>query len=172
MKAKVLLLFLVALVQMMILISMVTVSALPLWTGKEVKIKTIPVDPRSLFRGNYALLRYDISEIQLTDLSNSNATLRQGEMIYVSLLQGDDGYYQMSTVSLKKPDSGIFVRGRIQGNRYDSPQDKLDVKYGIEAFFAPKEKALALEKQLTNGGVAVLMVSDSGKARLKDVIAP
>ena len=41
---------------------------------------------------------------------------------------------------------------------------------GIEAFFAPKEKALKLEKDLRNGGTAILMVARSGNAALKDVI--
>jgi len=44
------------------------------------------------------------------------------------------------------------------------------VKYGIEAFFAPKIKALQLEKDLRSGGVAVLMVSSGGKARLMEVV--
>ncbi len=47
----------------------------------------------------------------------------------------------------------------------------LPIKYGIEAFFAPRERALQLEKDLRGGGVAVLMVSSGGKARLMDVIA-
>lgn len=171
MKMRVLLLSLVALAQMFVLIGMVTVSALPLWTGDEIKIKTIPVDPRSLFRGNYALLRYDISQIELTGMTENNSNIRRSEVVYVSLMQDEDGYYQMSTASFNRPDDGIYIRGRVQGNRYYSPQDKIDVKYGIEAFFAPKEKALALEKQLRDGGVAVLMVSKSGKARLKNVLA-
>ena len=37
-------------------------------------------------------------------------------------------------------------------------------------FFAPKEKALALEKQLRKKAIAVLMVSSSGKAILKTVV--
>ena len=44
------------------------------------------------------------------------------------------------------------------------------VTYGIEAFFAQKERALKLEKDLQNGnGIAVLMVTDGGKAALKEV---
>ncbi|MGC9964382.1 MAG: hypothetical protein ABSE08_03155 [Syntrophobacteraceae bacterium] len=34
-----------------------------------------------------------------------------------------------------------------------------------------RKKALALEKELRNGGVATIMVSRSGKAALKDVTA-
>ncbi len=47
----------------------------------------------------------------------------------------------------------------------------LSSEYGIEAFFAPKEKALKLEEDLRDGGVTVLMVSAGGKARIKAVVA-
>jgi len=171
MYSKMIALIVVAIFQVVVLVGMVATSAMPLWTGEEIKIKTIPVDPRSLFRGNYALLRYDISEIKLSDLPEGENKIRQGEIVYVSLQRGEDEYYQMSAASLDKPSHGIYLRGRIQNNRYHSPQDKFRVKYGIEAFFAPKQSALALEKQLRNGGVAILMVSSDGTARLKDVIA-
>ena len=37
----------------------------PLWSDVSVKLKTVPVDPRSLFRGNYAQLRYEISRLPM-----------------------------------------------------------------------------------------------------------
>ena len=40
-----------------------------LLTGKEVLLKTVPVDPRDLFRGDYVVLRYDISTIDLETVS-------------------------------------------------------------------------------------------------------
>ena len=43
------------------------------------------------------------------------------------------------------------------------------VKYGIEAYFAPKERALELEDKLRDGGVAELMVTSSGQVALRDV---
>ncbi|MBT3870270.1 MAG: GDYXXLXY domain-containing protein [Gammaproteobacteria bacterium] len=51
---------------MAVLVGMYVTAALPLWTGAEIRLATAPVDPRSLFRGNYALLSYDISEIDST----------------------------------------------------------------------------------------------------------
>ena len=32
--------------------------------GKEIRVKVVPVDPRSLFRGNYARLNYDFSRLK------------------------------------------------------------------------------------------------------------
>ncbi len=153
--------------QLLILTGMVGLSAMPLWTGKEIKVKTIPVDPRSMFRGNYVRLGYDLSEVAV---EHTDTKMRNGEVVYVSLIQADDGLYAFSHASLTKPKQGIFLRGRIQTYRYNSNQESYQVKYGIEAFFAPKKKALALEHDLRGGGVAVLMVTSSGKVRLKDVI--
>ncbi len=161
-------LLLAALFQLLILAGMVGLSAMPLWTGKEIKIKAIPVDPRSMFRGNYAYLKYNMSEVEI---EHQNKSLRYGEVVYVSLYQAESGLDELSKVSLTKPQQGIFLRGRIQAHGFNSNQQTYTVKYGVEAFFAPKEKALTLEEDLRDGGIAVLMVSNSGKARLKDIIA-
>ena len=65
--------------QFVVLSGMYVSAALPLWTGTEVKIKTIPVDPRSLFRGNYATLRYPFSTIESTELRATGT--RNGEQL-------------------------------------------------------------------------------------------
>lgn len=151
-------------VQFFILTGMVVKASMPLWTGTEVRLKTIPVDPRSMFRGNYARLNYAISTLPEDALAQTQKRIRTGEVVYVSLRKSADDLYEYAGASLAKPDSGIFLRGRA--NRYGPPYR---LEYGIEAFFAPKEKALQLEKDLRNGGVAVLMVSASGRATLATV---
>jgi uncharacterized membrane-anchored protein len=150
--------------QFLILSGMLVKAAMPLWTGTEIRVKTVPVDPRSLFRGNYALLNYDIS--QLPDhVFGDSSSIRLGEIVYVSLTPDEQGLYRFKDASLDQPDGGIFLRGRIVDN-YPPYQ----VMYGIEAFFAPKTTAVQLEKDLRNGGVAVLMVTDSGRVALRDVV--
>lgn len=139
----------------------------PLWVGQEVKLKTVPIDPRSMFRGNYARLNYAISQVFVTD-QTIHLKPRFGEIIYVSLKENEEGIHELSGASFNKPKSGLYIRGRVNdrwvtGNKYR-------VKYGIEAFFAPKEKALALEKDLRGGGVAVVQIASNGKPALKDVI--
>ena len=74
-------------------------------------------------------------------------------------------WYEFTEASLEPPADGVFLRGRLTRNH-----PPYRVRYGIEAFFAPKEKALPLEEDLRNGGIAVLMVAGNGRTALKDVI--
>ncbi len=158
--------------QVFILVWMLVSANLPLWFGKEIKVQTRPVDPRSLFRGNYAHLDYPLERISLSkgdELYEQN--LRKGEVIYLSLKQSDKGIFKADRLSLKPPESGIFLRGRVL-HKYNSKEAMVRLKFAnINALFAPKEKALAIEKQLRESAIAVLMVSNNGKAMLKTVAA-
>ncbi len=157
--------------QFMVLSGMYVSAALPMWTGSEIRVKTIPVDPRSMFRGNYARLRYKFSRIERKQFLK-NEELRNGEVVYAVLKPAPDGLYELAQVVLDRPESGAFIRGRVKSRHgWRRGVRSVQVNYGIEAFFAPKEKALQLEKELRDGGVAVLMVSAGGKARIKDVVA-
>ena len=150
--------------QLVVLAGMVVNAALPLWTGTEVRVRTVPVDPRSIFRGNYARLGYEFGTLPRNALRRVDG-LRLGEVVYVSLEPGDDDEHVFAGASLERPAEGVFLRGRLA-----TIVRPYRVRFGIEAFFAPKEKALELEKDLRNGGAAILMVSNSGRAALKDVI--
>lgn len=143
----------------------------PLWTGKEVRLKVVPFDPRSLFRGNYARLNYDISRLNTSDLQEIKSP-RNGEIVYVSLKPDDQGLYTFSEASIEKPESGMFIRGRVNRSRWWGGSGRVPIKYGIEAWFAPKKKALELERTFRRyGGVATIMVASNGKATLKSVEA-
>ena len=150
--------------QVIVLAAMVASAAMPLWTGTEVRVATLPVDPRSMFRGNYARLNYAVSTLP-EDALGGVGELRAGEVVYVSLESGEDGLHRYAGASLDRPAEGVFLRGRIQRGR--APYR---VRYGIEAFFAPKEKALRLEEELREGGVAVLKVSAKGRAAIEAIV--
>ncbi len=139
----------------------------PLWTGQEIKLKTIPIDPRSLFRGNYAQLVYDISSVKSPKFSKK---VRNGEVLYVQLEADQSGVYYAKQLYLEPPESGIYIRGRLQQG-YHASNNAYHILYGIEAYFAPKDKALALEHNLRDGGIAQVMLSANGKAALKNVVS-
>ena len=142
-------------------------SVYPLWTGQAIRLETVPVDPRSLFRGNYVRLDYAISEIDIPEAVTAEG-LRWNEVVYVKLRPGKNRIHEFDGASLTKPVSGPYIRGRLQSPYVNGQPYR--IRYGIEALFAPKEKALALEDWLRDGGIAVIMLANNGKAALKAVV--
>lgn len=171
--------------QIIILLAMLVKANMPLWFGTEIKIKVKPVDPRSMFRGNYVRLTYDFSSIEINykhPLYDKN--LRKGEKIYISFTKTDD-IYVYNKISLEEPTNTIYIQGRIKRKPYKIYNYKLSsaeqenhnkknllirIKVAnISALFAPKEKALSLESTLKDGAVSVLMVNDNGKVMIKSI---
>ena len=140
----------------------------PHWGDVTVKLKTVPVDPRSLFRGNYARLRYEISRLPKS-LYQGDRPLRENERVYVLLERNDDGISSARAILLEAPAQGSFVRGRVK-NRWRK-QEEIRISYGIEAYFAPKREALALERRLRSGALAEVSLASNGKAALKSILA-
>ena len=96
----------------------------PLWTGQEIRLKTIPIDPRSMFRGNYARLRYEISDIPGADI-NKERKPRNGEIVYVKLKATGTGIYSYQGASLKKPQDGMYIRGGFKPIRAYAGQENI-----------------------------------------------
>ena len=148
------------LLQLMVMAGVFINGFYPLWVGDEIRLKTQPVDPRDLFRGNYARLNYAFSTVDSPDL-------RPGEVVYLPLIR-DGELWITGSPGHEKPAEGPFLRGRVSGSFWGGSNR---IKFGIEALFAPKEKALALERQLRDEAVAVVRVAPNGRAALVTVEA-
>ena len=157
------LLWVVILAQALLLAGIWIRAHLPLWTGQEIILKTRPVDPRSLFRGHYARLNYDISRIPARDLEGRP---RQNERVYVLLKSGADGSFEYVSAALEPPKTGLFIQGRVQFSGVKTHR----IRYGIEAYFAPPERARALERILREDARARVFVSPSGRATLQTIL--
>ncbi len=148
-------------------------SVVPLVTGERVLLVVHPVDPRSWFSGNYADLAYEVATIEPSLYRGSERFLREGEVVYVSLAKYGN-VWEASELSLEAPRSGPFLRGRLMGRWYGA--EAFRVRYGIEAYFAPKEQALAIERAVRDaprGEVkAEVSVTSSGKAALVGLELP
>lgn len=48
-----------------ILVTMLVLHAWPIWAGRPVYLKVVPVDPRDLFRGDYVVLGYDLNRLEI-----------------------------------------------------------------------------------------------------------
>jgi uncharacterized membrane-anchored protein len=80
-------------------------------TGFRVLLKTVPVDPRDLFRGDYVRLSYDISTLDLERLG-TREEFRRGNTLYVTLAREEDGTYRASAVGRSIPAGKPYIRGR------------------------------------------------------------
>lgn len=99
--------------QALLLVGMIGMKQLWIARGERIKLKTVPVDPRDIFRGDYARLRYDISSLDLDSL-NCKDTFKNNDKVYVTMKKSDKDYYEAASVSLKKPAGGLFLQGRTK----------------------------------------------------------
>lgn len=110
-------------------------------TGKEVLLKTVPVDPRDLFRGDYVILRYEISRLDLNNLTTDYINYEIGDKVYV-VLEKEDGYGVASKIFKNSPKGEeLFLKGAVKNVRDKS----LSIEYGIESYFVPEGKGREIE---------------------------
>src|ERR687893_556204 len=78
--------------QLVILIGMIALRAIPLITGQTVLVRVAPVDPRDLFRGDYVILSYDFSRVPrdriegLSEKERGSWSKLEGRTVYVPLV--------------------------------------------------------------------------------------
>lgn len=159
-----------------------------LQTGESVYLKTVPVDPRDLFRGDYVTLSYEISTLSARDGVIFSGNFYQGATVYVSL-DRVDGVDTASSVAVEKPSSGTFIKGVIKNIKYEqsiilndgkfesnsdgqSPQvDTLMIDYGIESYFVPEGEGQELQR--ASGSLLVeVKVDKNGNAVIQSVTNP
>ncbi len=93
-------------------------------TGERVLLKTAPVDPRDIFRGDYVRLSYEISSLELEGLGVEEH-FKPNEKVYVSLEKTSDDTYRATTVSKALPMGQTFIQGRVE---YELPSSKWEVE--------------------------------------------
>ena len=119
-------------------------------TGKNIILRTAPIDPRDLFRGDYVRLRYEISSIPFhkatPELMERFRKDRAGTTVYASLSVGEDGVAEAVSLSLEKP-QGLFIKGEFPsaGDSLSSGAG-MTIKYGIESYFVQQGEGLVMEK--------------------------
>ena len=119
--------------------------------GKTVFLRTAPIDPRDLFRGDYVRLNYEVSNIPAkylrgrlkTDLKDMN------DKVYAILAEGPNGVAELRYATDEKPNEGLYIGGRLPGRRRSRTFNQaIHAKYGIEAYFVQQGRGRDLEKRL------------------------
>ncbi len=137
-------------------------------TGREVWLRTMPVDPQDLFRGEYVRLNYEISSLddakfgpalqaEVKRLRSRDDTEhyrqeRQERVVYVTLRQRADGVAEVVAVDLAKPAAGqLFIKGRGRLSWWDDKNAFLSVQYGIDAYYVEQGQGRKLERRVPTG---------------------
>jgi uncharacterized membrane-anchored protein len=153
---------------------MVTDRITLLKTGKEIVLPIIPVDPRSLFRGDYVRIDFPVTMVS-SDLFPKSDKQRQAAPIYVTL-QRDGESWKPVAVNEAKPVAGpdqTIMHGRLAYNWWPSgrTQSQVRINYGIERYYVQEGKGLDLEKAARDKKLAVLVAVDSkGRSAIKGLI--
>ncbi|MDP3042159.1 MAG: GDYXXLXY domain-containing protein [Candidatus Omnitrophota bacterium] len=140
-------------------------------TGKTILLETVPVDPRDFLRGDYVILRYKISTIDLQQIQSEKSYYGQGEKVYVKL-EPKERFWEAIAVKTKKPvsDNGVYIKAKAK-YCYNK---KLELNYGIESYFVPEGEGKDIEKNMRGNKSSVeveILVDTSGNALIKKVFA-
>jgi uncharacterized membrane-anchored protein len=163
----------VAALQIAVLAWIAIDRVLLLTTGREIVLDVVPVDPRSLFRGDYVVLSYAASQIPTGLL---RAPVRDGAAIYVTLTQNPGQGWVAKSAGPTYPsaiaDDDVVLRGTAE-YQISSPdgQGSVRVRYGLEAFFLPEGTGRELENMVGERRIAaVIAVGRSGTSGLKSLM--
>jgi uncharacterized membrane-anchored protein len=125
-----------------------------LCTGRTIYLRTVPVDPRDFFRGDYVRLRYKISRIDKEyfrdGLLTETKSEIKGKQVYVVLKVDDNDLASIVYVTDKKPAKGqLYIRGRCDYDYYNW-HVYINVLYGIEAYFVEQGKGEQLQNMVSS----------------------
>ena len=162
----------------MVLVAMIVVKQWTLNTGTMILLETKPIDPRSLFRGDYVRLNYTINQLNLAELSG-HARFQKYDKVFV-VLQEDLPYWEPLSVHGRHPVlklGQMAIKGElisiqdIHKNIGKEPSTILHVRYGIENYFVPEGEGRALERPKENEKIDMRIAVDKfGNAGIKAVL--
>ncbi len=178
------LLALVALMQTVALAYVVYSRDQLLKHGREIVMQVTPVDPRDIFRGDYVILGFPMSRIEITGekFGALSEGLESGGEIYVTMTPGNDNEWSVAKVSATYPKENgpkengtrdAVLKGRVESVDRNAAPDKtwVSARYGVESYFVPEGTGKVLEQQVSDKKIqAILAVGPDGTAATKGLI--
>lgn len=156
----------------LVLMGMIAKKQFTLNTGSLVVLKTTPVDPRSLFRGDYVRLNYDISRLNSAYFPLLNE-LKYHDSVFVALKK-EGVFWQPVAVFKSMPESSddkVIIKGSINSPPAFSRSPQVSIKYGIENYFVPEGEGRDLERLRNQGNISMQIAVDTfGNSGIKAVL--
>lgn len=153
-------------------------------TGTEVMLKTLPVDPRDLFRGDYVTLNYEISTLDMEKFHAENSDFYYDEPVYL-ILELENGYGVPKKIYTTPPENELYIKGEVNDIIYDWETNEsgimteegtikeLKIDYGIESYFVPEGRGMEIEKAQRTGKTEVdakVIIDKYGNAVIKSLL--
>lgn len=168
-------------IPLVILVGMSITPLLTLLLGQEIAIKTKPVDPRDVFRGDHVILSYEINELAIDQVppvfkeEERWQDLRQAPL-YV-ILKKDGTVYVVDHAVLEKPRAGVYLKGWAEYAVWSQSVDiqgsqsitGIQVSYNLDQYFVPENTGTSLEYLSQRGQLTALVKVWRGYATLVDV---
>ncbi|SFJ54225.1 GDYXXLXY domain-containing protein [Thermoflavimicrobium dichotomicum] len=167
--------FVTLLIPVVVLLSMTVKPMMATMYGQTIALQTVPYDPRDLFYGDYATLKYEISEVKASILDKELALklkkdqYLKGVPVYVSLKKKGK-VYTAEKVSEKKPTSPIYLEGKLYpGYNETSGEPTYLVHYPFEQFYVEEGTGPKLEEMSRKGKLIVYLKVKDGYAILTNI---
>lgn len=171
---------LLATVQIAVLMAMIADKQWTLNSSTQVVLQTEPVDPRSLFMGDYARLSYSISNLRLDGEAalHGDKDFKRFDTVWVALKPDPEGakavsvHHQRSSV----PPDMLALKGEVTSQHSSnindhSAQRTIRVRYGIEQYYVEEGTGRQIERPQGAEKVSILVAIDTrGKAGILAVL--
>ena len=171
-------------VQLAALAAMVADKQWTLNTGTPVVLQTEPVDPRSLFMGDYARLAYPLGRLRLDGAAalGGDKDFKRHDTVWVGIKTDADGARAVSVHHRRSAIAPglLALKGEVQHlseSDWDRATNKsirqrtLQVRYGIEQYYVPEGSGARIERPQGGEKVAILAAIDArGKAGILAVL--
>ncbi len=128
--------------------------------GQRIHMATAPIDPRDPFRGDFVRLRYPLNNLNSAPARwvDTEKIPPKGAIIYAVLEQKPSGLFEVSHFTDRRPENGIFMRGRKSTHSRAGGNRAGDVRFGIEQLFVEQGSGIDIEnKRGIRGGMQTAM---------------
>ena len=165
-----------------LILAMIYPRAEILRNGQEVRLEIVPVDPRDLFRGDYVVLDYRISLVDLP--KDAKSEFKRGQKVFVTLRPNENGMARAVAISSERPavsGADIVMQGTVSAASVcpfnetgirdcKAGSRAVQVKYGLERYFVPQGEGKKIETTEKARLEIVDAVAASGQAAIKRLL--
>lgn len=162
-------------IPLLILISLTIKPVLTVLYGKEILLETRAVDPNDLFRGDYVALAFRISDLPRAMLPESVKQYTNNKTkdftLYAKLKQ-EGQYYVVDSLSEDKPNSGLYLKGKLRYYNYygdDKMPPTFYIDYSLDRYFVKQGLGKELQTYSSRGELVGTVKVFNGYGILTDV---